>query len=382
MTWLLRLLFVVQAALGARVLARLARTARGRQIATVPDSDCPAESVTVLLPVLNEAERIRPCLESLMATGRDVSRIIVIDGGSLDGTQHIVRELAGRDSRVCLMAASAIPPGENGKAHQLELGRRAATGAGTWVLTIDADVRIDPRLVPSMLRHAADQRLAMLSVATRQDVAGAGSAILHPAMLASLVYRMGIPGHATTNVAEAQANGQCCLIDAAALEQVGGFASVTDSFCEDVTLARSFASAGKPVGFAEDGGLTRVEMYADWREMWHNWPRSLVLRDRYADRRWLLGAAEVLAVQALPLPIVALGLQAGQARRPLVRLNLALVMTRLGMLAGTRRAYRNPPLSYWLSPIADLFVAFALFRSGFRRQHSWRGRVMARGGSR
>lgn len=382
MTWALRLLMAVQTALGLRVLVRLARTAHGQPIATIPDSGRDEGTVNVLLAVLNEAERIRPCLDALTKTGRDVARIIVIDGGSLDGTQSIVRGFAEPDPRIRLIDAGDIPPGVNGKAHQLELGRRAASGAGEWVLTIDADVRIDRRLVPSMLRYAAKHRLAMLSVATQQRVVGASSAILHPSMLTSLVYRMGIPGHATMSVPEAQANGQCCLIDADALDHIGGFASVTDSLCEDVTLARSFAAAGKPVGFAEDGGLTEVEMYADRNEMWRNWPRSLVLRDRYTERRWLLGAAEVLAVQALPLPIVAIGLQAGQAKRPLVRLNLVLLVTRLGVLAGTRRAYRNPPWSYWLSPLADLFVAFALFRSGFRRQHSWRGRVISRGGSR
>jgi dolichol-phosphate mannosyltransferase len=382
MTRLLRLLFVVQALLGVRVLTRLARTARGEPITTCSQSNLDPYSVTVLLPVLNEATRIRPCLESLTAQGRDVARIIVIDGGSLDDTPAIVDEFAALDDRITKVETSAVPPEVNGKAYQLDVGQREAAGSAPWLLTIDADVRIDPRLIPSMLRYATDHHLAMLSAATKQHVSGPGSGLLHPALLTSLVYRMGIPGHVTDRVDHAQANGQCCLIDAAALAQVGGFAGVLDSLCEDVTLARSMASQEFAVGFAEDEGLTRVEMYSDWREMWRNWPRSLVLRDRFTERRWLIAIGEVVAAQALPLPVVVFGLHAHSTRQPLVRLNLVLLVARLGVLAGTRRAYLNPPRSYWLSPLADIPVAFAFLRAGFRRKHQWRGRTLVRGGTR
>ncbi len=382
MTWLLRLLFMVQVLLGLRVLGRLARTARGEKVPTLPRSCLDPESVTVLLPVLNESTRIKPCLESLSRIGCDVDRIIVIDGGSTDGTQAIVSGLAERDARITLIEMNdRVPAGENGKAHQIEAGRRHAGRTRGWVLTIDADVRIDPRLVPSMLRFANRNRLAMLSVATQQQVSGAGSGLLHPSFLTTLVYRMGIPGQVTTRVEEAQANGQCCLIDVETLDRIGGFAAVVDSLCEDVTLARLVARAGQSVGFTETEGLAKVEMYADWRELWRNWPRSLVLRDRLTKRSWLLGVGEVLAIQALPLPVLALGVRSGAQGHPLVRLNLGLLMARIGVLAGTRRAYLDPPRSYWLSPLADLPAAIALLSAGLRRRHTWRGRVIERGGT-
>ena len=48
------------------------------------------------------------------------------------------------------------------------------------------------------------------------------------------------------------------------------------------------------------------------------------------------------------------------------------------VLAGTARAYPNPPWTYWLSPLADLPVAIKLLQSAFRRQHTWRGRTIIR----
>jgi len=380
MRWLLRVMLLIQALLGARVLARLVRTASGDRITTAETSGLEPGRVTVLLPVLNEAARIRPCLDSLARTGGDVARIIVIDGGSWDATVAIVRVFAELDRRVELVEAGDIPAGENGKAHQLETGFRRAGQPSDWLLTIDADVRIEPALIPSMLRFAATHRLDMLSVATRQQISGTGSALLHPAFLTSLVYRMGIPGHTATRVSETQANGQCCLIDAAALRAVGGFGAVVDSLCEDVTLARLMTERGYRVGFAEDDGLSRVEMYADWRELWRNWPRSLVLRDRLTQRSWLLGVADVLAVQALPLPMMVIGLASGSRGHPLVHLNLGLLLARIGVLAGTRRAFLDPPRSYWLSPLVDVPAALALLSAGIRRRHEWRGRTVTRGG--
>ncbi len=49
---------------------------------------------------------------------------------------------------------------------------------------------------------------------------------------------------------------------------------------------------------------------------------------------------------------------------------------RLGVLAGTRRAYVRPPLWYWLSPLADLPAVALLIASALRRTHTWRGRTL------
>ena len=58
-----------------------------------------------------------------------------------------------------------------------------------------------------------------------------------------------------------------------------------------------------------------------------------------------------------------------------------LAITRLGVLAGTARAYRRVPWSYWLSPLCDMPVACRLWLSMMQRRHVWRGRVLAREGA-
>jgi dolichol-phosphate mannosyltransferase len=93
----------------------------------------------------------------------------------------------------------------------------------------------------------------------------------------------------------------------------------------------------------------------------------------------VFGLAEVVFVQALPLVMLALLTLIGHhtlQRRIAFDVNLALFIMRLGVMVGTRRAYRNPPWTYWLSVVADLPVAAALITSALRRRHTWRGRPL------
>jgi dolichol-phosphate mannosyltransferase len=367
----------VQAILAWRVIARMVATANGRRIERQTELSDPMDRVSVLVPVLNEATRLRPCLDGLVAQGPEVAEILVIDGGSTDGTPAVAGYYAARDHRVRLVSAAPVPAGRNGKAHGLQVGLRESDRGSRWILTIDADVRPDPLLVRSLLAHAHAEHLPALSAATRQRLSGPAEGLVHPAMLATLVYRYGIPGHATDRVERVQANGQCFLVWRDVLEAVGGFAGVMDSVCEDVTLARALAAEDCRVGFYETDDLVAVEMYAGWRDAWDNWTRSLPMRDRFA--RGDVGLAEVLLVQALPPWLLPLAWALGGRLHTATLLNVALVCTRLGVLAGMGRAYVNRPATYWLSPLCDLPVALRLWQMARRRTHTWRGRALVPG---
>jgi dolichol-phosphate mannosyltransferase len=371
---LARLLALVQAVLAARVAWRLFRSGGEAPIRPVPAGTVPPDCVGVLVPVLNEAQRLGTCLAGLQAQGGEVAEVLVIDGGSRDGTRDLVRAYARRDRRVRLVEAGPAPADWNGKVWGLHMGERVLAPSTHWVLTIDADVRPRPALARSLVARARSRHLRLLSVATAQRLSGRLGGVLHPALLATLVYRFGRPGAATSRPDQALANGQCCLVRRDLLGRVGGFEAVRDSLCEDVTLARLAAVAGDAVGFYEAADLVEVSMYAGWRETWRNWPRSLATRDRLFGTRGWLGLLEVALVQALPLPLLLLGWRSGALRR----VNVLLVGVRVGVLVGMARAYPCRPWTYWLSVLADLPAALAVWRSALTRHHTWRGRSYSR----
>jgi dolichol-phosphate mannosyltransferase len=381
----IRVLLMVQVIAAMRVIARMARSARGQRIATVADVPDAAGTVTAIVPVLNEAGRLGPCLEGLMSQPAVVGEILVVDGGSTDGTQALVERFGARDARIRLVDAAPVPDNWNGKAWGLQVGWEVRAAATRWILTIDADVRPRAALAPSLLAHAGATGLEAFSVATPQRLSGAAEAVVHPALLATLVYRYGIPGQVARDPEEVQANGQCFLASVGALERIGGFRAGQGAVSEDVTIGRTLVTNGVAVGFFEPAGgveLVDVEMYSGWHDAWRNWTRSLPMRDHSSGYRWWLKMIEMTLTMGLPIVIVLA--TAGRSRpgsqdlQHLTRLNLGLVTMRYGVAAGMRRAYRETPPSYWFAPLIDPIAGLRLWQTALRRRHEWRGRPITR----
>ena len=91
-----------------------------------------AERLSVVVPALNEAGGIRGALEALAPLRARGHEVIVVDGGSSDGTAELA---AGLCDRVVIAS--------RGRASQMNAGARAATG--DMLLFLHADTRLPPR---------------------------------------------------------------------------------------------------------------------------------------------------------------------------------------------------------------------------------------------
>jgi len=116
-------------------------------------------AVSVVVPARNEADDITACLDSLRATDYPADRleIIVVDDFSTDGTaervrahQPVAEEAAGPTLRLVDMADTTASNG-NHKPAAVARGVEAATGE--VLLTTDADCRVPPAWIHSMVRH-------------------------------------------------------------------------------------------------------------------------------------------------------------------------------------------------------------------------------------
>ncbi|MGB3300404.1 MAG: glycosyltransferase family A protein, partial [Phormidesmis sp.] len=98
------------------LLSRLLRGAR-RQRSLQPKltAEKPLERVSVVVPTLNEAHRVEPCLNGLAAQGEAVREILVVDSRSTDGTQAKVEAFEQADSRFRLVTDEPLPPGWVGR---------------------------------------------------------------------------------------------------------------------------------------------------------------------------------------------------------------------------------------------------------------------------
>lgn len=98
--------------------------------------------LSVIIPVYNEAQTIRPLLEKVNAVHID-KEIIVVDDGSADQTYQVIREI--RHSNLKLIHHTH----NRGKGSAVVTGLSQASGA--FVIIQDADLEYDPADYPRLL---------------------------------------------------------------------------------------------------------------------------------------------------------------------------------------------------------------------------------------
>ena len=123
----------------------------------------PGIEVSVIIPVLNEAENVEPLLGEVLVVMRALGgfEILFVDDGSTDGTDKI------------LLAAKATTPELRVLRHSTNCGQSAALRSGieaahgAIIVTMDGDGQNDPADIPALLeklREAGpDTPLAMVS---------------------------------------------------------------------------------------------------------------------------------------------------------------------------------------------------------------------------
>lgn len=124
-------------------------------MATVPQ-------LSIIIPVLNEADAVQSCWEMLATQQGIVWELLFVDGGSEDGTLEALLALAGLNPgrvRVCTS--------ERGRGRQLNLGAKQALAP--WLLFLHVDCRLTRS---DQLAVAMGQMLAATSAAGHDRLAG------------------------------------------------------------------------------------------------------------------------------------------------------------------------------------------------------------------
>lgn len=248
--------------------------------------------VSVLIPARNEADRIGPCLESLISQVGSAVELVVLDDHSEDTTADLVTALGfgpGAGPRR-LLRGEPLPEGWTGKGwacHQL-----AQAARGEWLLFTDADTVHTPQSIASLVAYARSCDAAMLSAWPRQ-VMGTWSERLVIPLIGLLILGFlpqwmlflfqRFPGIARRLGPAAlsslgAANGQCILFRAEAYRRIGGHAAVRDHLVEDVALARRVAgrtAEGLRLVNCDGGQLVRCRMYENLRGVWEGFSKNL-----------------------------------------------------------------------------------------------------------
>ncbi|MCU1693774.1 MAG: family 2 glycosyl transferase [Frankiales bacterium] len=246
--------------LHAAVNARLLR---------VPTATTTPRRVSVLLPLRDEAARVAPCLQALLAqTGVRDLELLVLDDGSTDGTAEVVRSLG-----VEPLTGAALPPGWLGKPHAC--WQLAARATGEVLVFVDADVVLAPHAVAATVALLDDAGLDLVSPYPRQEAPGATRLVqplLQWSWLTFLPLRV---AERSPRESLSAANGQLLAVRRDAYDRAGGHAAVRDAVVEDVELLRAVKRAGGTGGVADGTSLATTRMYDTWDELVAGYTKSL-----------------------------------------------------------------------------------------------------------
>lgn len=105
--------------------------------------------VSISVPVYNADKYLRQCLDSLCSQTLLDIEIVVVNDGSTDGSENIIREYAAQDSRIILICK------ENGGSAS---ARQAALDASTglYICSCDADDWVEPDMYERLYQKAIE----------------------------------------------------------------------------------------------------------------------------------------------------------------------------------------------------------------------------------
>jgi glycosyltransferase involved in cell wall biosynthesis len=330
--------------------------------------------LSVIVPARNEADVLRPCLESLLAQSEagfvvaEDWELLLVDDGSTDKTRSIALSLP----QVTVLDPEPLKPGWTGKANAVWTAARQAKGE--WLLFTDADTIHVAGNLQRAIHEAEHAQVVMLSYSPRQVVTGFWQSALMPLIFSELA--LAYPPKLVSDPASrvAAANGQFLMVQRAAYFQVGGHAAVAASLLEDVDLAFLLKRRKYPIRFRYAPDALSTRMYRSFGSMFQGWTKNLARLFPYPVMMAAWRALDLVLLVGLPLLLWHL------FALPLARYALAAVWLRVlwrfyARVAKSNFSAADCALSVVALPLFCLLLVISWWQHTVRSKVEWKGRA-------
>lgn len=242
-------------------------------IRTPRDSSPLTSKISVLLPMRNEEENINQVLSNL-ASQINLANVefLILDDHSTDSTSEIAQSWIKRDPRFVVISGSDLPQGWIGKTWALQ--QLYMKSSGEIIISIDADVRLQPNALASSIAAMGD--LSFFSSYPAQQADTFAERLIQPLLQWSWLSSVPLKyAEKSANPAFAIANGQFFIVERAGLEKIGGYELIKSEVLDDMALARALIKSGAR-GTAGNGAyVATCHMYSSWSEIKAGYGKSL-----------------------------------------------------------------------------------------------------------
>lgn len=227
--------------------------------------------VSVLVPARNEERNISSCLNGILNQDYKNIEVIVLDDHSTDNTHDIVKLI--NSAKIKLLNGKELPEGWLGKnwaCHQL-----AQNATGSYLLFIDADVEIMPKVISSAIFEIQESNASLISIFPTQKIKSIGEHLIVPLMNWLLLTFLPLKFvYLLNNKAFVAANGQFMLWKKDDYIKVGGHEIVKNKVVEDMELARLIKKSNLKVKTLLGGDLVYCKMYNSFTEAYAGFQKN------------------------------------------------------------------------------------------------------------
>lgn len=348
-------------------------------------------TVAVVIPVYNEADNVRDCLRSVLASTlwtAEQMQVWLVDDQSTDATWAIAQAVQHEvnDPRLALLAGQPRPEGETWLGKNWACAQGADKATADYLLFMDADVRLQPGAIEAAIAQAKREQTDLLSCGPAIRCGCLAEWLVQPLMFSLIVLGFDFERVNDPQDERAFAAGPFMLFRRHAYDAIGGHRAVASQVVEDVELARLIKRSSLRLRFVSGSAFVTVRMYRNWAALWEGWTKNIYL----GSQRNLIGTLSMALIMLLICTapwvlLLVLMVKAGTIGvRAIDGLTLALTLLTIGLHYGLRRVgerdSKMPTRYWWLTGMGGVLVAAIAIGSIIKTETgwgwTWRGRVL------
>ena len=333
--------------------------------------------VSIILPVRNQARTVSDCVSSLVGLEYPNREIIVVDGGSTDGTRELVQKFV---PEITIVDEDPLPVGWVGKNWACHLGYKKSRGE--LLLFTDGDSFHATDSLARSVNYLRSEKADLVTLAPGTILRSFWERLLQPPIFLLIMILVGGKLVNDDNRQNAIGNGQYMLFRREAYDKIGGHYAVRDKIVEDYSLGRLLKRAGMRLRFVTASDALGVRMYASLGEIWRGWRKNFyTVSEKHMLPRAVTRIFLMFTFLVLPFAVLGYGILLAAATPLNAYLIAGLFMSGLLWLGivmldnsiGVSSLYA---LMFPLAIVVYIFIGIdSTVRGSLGFGFSWKGRV-------
>jgi glycosyltransferase involved in cell wall biosynthesis len=354
--------------------------------------------ISVIVPAYNEVDNIEDCVISILDStnmSKQELQVLVVDDQSTDKTLEILQTIQTkiRDKRLCIISGAPRPKDKIWMGKNWACAQAVEQAQGEYLLFLDADVRLKPGAIESILNLALADNISLLNCIPEMVCKSCIEYVIQPLIFINLMISLNSKEVKNPKKKTAFAGGFFLLFKRSAYETIGGHHAVASKVAEDVALARLIKHHQLKLSYRLAVNIASLRMYRSWSALWEGWTKVLYVGAQRNFGLMLLLASVMLSIYSIPwISLMIIMSQSFTEGWPIINLlTICLALTTIFFHLTTiffqykLRVLSDKALAcslkyWWLSGVGGLLIAIMAIASVIKTETgwgwTWRGRSL------